>query len=294
MMGQGKKAIALIVLIVGLILLFNSLFVVKEWERVIKFRLGEIIQTDFTPGLHFKVPFINNVRKYDGRIMTLDSAPELYLTAEKKNVIVDSFVKWRIKSIASYYTAMGGDERRANQRLAQVVKDSLRGEFGKRSIQEVVSGERNEVMEIINVNANKVADELGIAVIDVRIKRIDLPDDISENVYRRMEAERDREAKDKRAKGAEEAERITADADRQRTILLAEAYSEAEQARGEGDGKAAEIYAKAYSQDAEFYSFYRSINAYSNAFRQKSDILVVQPDADFFRYFSDKNGIRKK
>ena len=286
-MDQTRKMLLLIVLLAAGVLASMSMFVVKEWERAILFRLGEIVRTDYKPGLHFKLPIVNNVRKYDGRIMTLDAEPERYLTAEKKNVIVDAFVKWRIGNVANYYTAMGGDESRANIRLSQIIKDGLRGEFGKRTIQEVVSGERREIMEVISLNADKLAQEFGINILDVRIKRIDLPEDISDNVYRRMEAERAREAKDKRAKGAEAAERIRAEADRERTVILAEAYREAEQTRGEGDAKAADIYARAFNQDPEFYSFYRSINAYRNSFSQKSDVLVLEPNTDFFNYFKN-------
>lgn len=292
-MDQARKMLVLLIIGAAILLSLFSLFTVKQWERVVMFRLGEIVRTDFTPGLHFKIPFIYNVRKYDGRIMTLDAEPERYLTVEKKNVIVDSFVKWRIDNVANYYTAMGGDEVRANIRLSQIIKDGLRGEFGKRTIQEVVSGERNQIMDVITENARSIAADFGITIIDVRIKRIDLPEDISENVYRRMEAERAREAKDKRAKGAEAAERIRAEADRRRTVILAEAYRDAEQLRGEGDAKSAEIYANAYKLDPEFYSFYRSINAYRAAFSQKSDVMVLEPDADFFKYFGDIRGAAK-
>jgi len=285
----GNKTLPLVLLIVVLILGWFSVFTVKEWERAILFRFGEIVKTDFKPGLHFMVPFMNNVKKFDGRVQTLDAEPERFLTAEKKNVIVDAFVKWRIDNVASYYTAMAGDEFRANVRLAQFIKDGLRAEFGKRTKQEVVSGERNEVMDVLSVNADTQARDFGIRVLDVRIKRIDLPPEISESVYRRMEAERDREAKDKRSKGFEVAERIRADADRQRTILLAEADRDAEQVRGEGDAKAAEIYAKAYNRNKEFYSFYRSLNAYRRTFNDENDVIVIGPDSEFFKYFKNPN-----
>lgn len=291
-MGQARTGL-LILLIAALVFAAFSVFTVKEWERAILFRFGEIVRTDFAPGLHFKWPLINNVRKFDGRIMTLDAEPERYLTAEKKNVIVDAFVKWRIEDVSKYYTAMGGDEVRANIRLSQIIKDGLRAEFGKRTIQEVVSGERKEIMAILAVNADTIAHNFGINVVDVRLKRIDLPEDISTSVYRRMEAERARVAKDLRSRGAEAAERIRADADRQRTVIIAEAYREAEQLRGEGDAKAAEIYANAFSKDPEFYSFYRSINAYQRAFSQKSDIMLLEPDNDFFKYFKDPRGTKR-
>jgi len=286
-MDQSKKLVLLVLGLAALMLAWSSMFTVKEWERAILFRFGEIVRTDYKPGLHFKIPLINNVRKYDGRILTLDADPERYLTAEKKNVIVDSFVKWKIDDVSAYYTALGGDSLRANLRLSQVIKDGLRSEFGKRTIQEVVSGERQEIMNVLTVNAERQTAELGIRVIDVRIKRIDLSSDVSNSVFRRMEAERDRTAKELRSQGAEAAERIRADADRQRTVALAEAYRDAEHIRGEGDAKAADIYAKAYNKDAEFYAFYRSINAYQSAFNNKSDVMVLKPDADFFKYFNN-------
>lgn len=288
-MARNKMAI-LIVLVLGVLGVLSSVFTVKEWERAILFQFGEVVRTDYQPGLHFKIPVINNVRKFDGRIMTLDAEPERYLTAEKKNLIVDAFVKWRIDDIKQYYTAMGGDADRANLRLSQIIKDGLRAEFGKRTIQEVVSGERKEVMEVLALNTETQARNFGIRVIDVRIKRIDLPEDISTSVYRRMEAERARVAKDLRSRGAEAAERIRADADRQRTVIVAEAYREAEQLRGEGDAKAADLYAAAFKRDPEFFAFYRSINAYRDSFKDKNDVLLISPDSDFFKYFKDARG----
>ena len=289
-MDQGKKLLLIVLVLGGLMLASGSMFTVKEWERAILFRFGEIVRTDYKPGLHFKIPFINNVLKFDGRILTLDAEPERYLTAEKKNVIVDSFVKWRIDDVATYFTAMGGDPMRANLRLSQIIKDGLRGEFGKRTIQEVVSGERKQIMDILTLNAENQAKEFGIKVVDVRIKRIDLSEDVSTSVFHRMEAERDRVAKELRSQGAEAAERIRADADRQRTVILAEAYREAEHIRGEGDARAAEIYAKAYNKNPEFYAFYRSINAYQSSFNNKSDVMVLEPDTDFFKYFNSMKG----
>jgi membrane protease subunit HflC len=289
-MDQGKKLLLIILALVVVVLASGSMFTVKEWQRAILFRFGEIVRTDYKPGLHFKIPFINNVRKFDGRILTLDAEPERYLTAEKKNVIVDSFVKWHIDDVAVYYTSMGGDPMRANLRLSQIIKDGLRGEFGKRTIQEVVSGERKQIMEILTLNAENQAKEFGIKVVDVRIKRIDLSEDVSTSVFHRMEAERARVAKELRSQGAEAAERIRADADRQRTVIVAEAYREAEQIRGEGDAKAADIYAKAYTKNPEFYAFYRSINAYKSTFNDKSDLMVLEPDTDFFKYFNNMKG----
>jgi membrane protease subunit HflC len=267
-----------------------SVFTIKEWERAILFRLGEIVRDDYTPGLHFKVPFINNVRKFDGRIQTLDVDPERFLTSEKKNVIVDSFVKWRIKDVGRYYTAVRGDVAQANLRLDQIIKDGLRGEFGKRTLKDTVSGDRAQIMNILTATANPLANEIGIEIIDVRIKRVDLPPDVSNSVFRRMQAERERVARDFRSRGAEAAERIRADADRQRTVIVAEAYRDSEQTRGEGDARAADIYAQAFGKNEEFFSLYRSLNAYRGVFGSRDDMLILQPDSDFFRYFGDRRG----
>lgn len=290
-MGQ-MKSIGIIVLIAAGVLVSLSLFTVKEYERAILFRFGEILRTDYDPGLHFKIPIINNVRKYDGRINTMDADPERYLTAEMKNLQVDAFVKWRIRDVGQYYMAMGGDEIRARDRLSQIIKDGLRAEFGKRTVQEVVSGDRTSMMRVLQAGADAQANSFGIEIIDVRLKRVDLPEDVSVSVYRRMEAERVRVATDLRARGAEAAERIRADADRQRTIILAEAYRESEDLRGGGDAGAADIYAGAFGKDPEFYSFYRSINAYRNSFKDRSDLMVIEPDSDFFKYFRDPRGGR--
>lgn len=280
------KLISGIVLIAFLIVANASVFTVDEREKAILFKLGEIVRTDYTPGLWFKTPFINNVKKFDARIQTLDAEPERYLTNEKKNVIVDSFVKWKIADVAKFYTATnGGDYAQANVRLSQIIKDGLRGEFGKRTIKEVISGERVEIMDILTKEANKQADAFGIDIVDVRIKRIDLAQDISDSVYRRMEAERQRTAKDFRARGAEAAEKIRAEADKRRTILLAEAFRDAEKIRGEGDAEAVKIYANAYGKDVEFYTLYRSLNAYKTTFSSKDDIMVLEPNTQFFKYF---------
>lgn len=264
----------------------NALFVVNQWETGIVFRLGEIVKSDLEPGLHVKTPFINNVRTFDKRVQTMDSQPERYLTGELKNLEVDSFVKWKVSNAQLFYTSMGGDYRLADMRLSQIVKDGLRAQFGSRTVQDVVSGDRVEVARIITELANKEASQFGIDIVDVRIKRIDLPRDISESVYRRMEAERQRVAADLRSLGGESAERIRADADRQRTIILAQAYREAEQTRGEGDGLSAEIYAKAYGKDKAFFSFYQSLNAYQDAFSNKSDMIILDPKTDFFKHFN--------
>jgi membrane protease subunit HflC len=267
-----------------------SFFIVEERELAVKFRLGEFDRADYTPGIYFKIPFINNVRKFDSRILTLDAEPERYLTFEKKNVIVDAFIKWRINDVANYYKTMGGDERRAGMRLSQVIKNGLRDEFGKRTIQEAISGERAEIMNVITEQIEEQAQQFGIEVVDVRIKRIELPPEVSGSVFDRMEAERARVAKDLRSRGAEAAERIRADADRQRTVLLAEAYRDAERIRGEGDAKSAEIYAQAFSKNDEFYSFYRSLDAYRNVFSNQEDVLVLDPESEFFKYFKNLSG----
>jgi len=286
-----SKGLGIIILLGAVIVLgMFSLFTVNEREKAILLRLGEIEKTDFAPGIHFKIPFINNIRKFDGRVLTMDAQPETFLTVEKKNVVVDAFVKWRIADESKFFTAMGGVESRTNTRLSQIVKDSLREEFARRTIQEVISGERAEIMDIATQTADVKSQEFGVKVIDVRIKRIDLKGEISDSVYDRMVAERARVAADFRAKGAEIAEKTRADADKQRTVLLAESYREAEQLRGQGDAMAADIYAKAYNQDAEFYSFYRSLLAYKESFKNKQDVMVIKPDTEFFRYFGDQEG----
>ncbi len=282
---NSRQILILVGLVVILVLGLSSVFTVDERELAIKFRLGKIVRADYAPGLHFKVPLINNVRKFDKRILTLDARPANYLTKEKKNVNVDFFVKWRIHDVVTYYKAMSGSERKAMERIYATINDGLRSEFGKRSIQEVISGERSEIMNTMTDEANRQLGKFGIAVVDVRVKRIDFSDTISDSVYRRMEAERLRVAKDFRSRGAEEAEKIRAKADKERTVLLAEAYKQAQTVRGEGDARAAEIYAKAYKQDPEFFSFYRSLQAYRSALGGKGDVLVLEPDSDFFSYF---------
>lgn len=289
-MSQTRIAAVGVLVLALLILGLFSVFTVAQYERAILFRLGEIVRDDFGPGLHFKVPFITSVRKFDARVQNMDAEPARYLTSEKKNVIVDAFVKWRIQNVSRFYTATGGDESRANIRLAQIVNNGLRDEFGKRTIQEVISGERGQVIEVLAVKANKQAEELGIHVVDVRVKRIDLPREVSTSVYQRMEAERTRVAKELRSQGAEAAERIRAEADRQRTILLAEAFRDAEKIRGEGDATASEVYAKAFGRNPEFYSLYRSLNAYTQVFANKDDVLIIEPNSEFFRYLKSAAG----
>lgn len=265
----------------------SSVYVVNQWQTGVVLRLGEIVKADVEPGLHFKTPFINNVRLFDSRLQTLDAAPEDYYTVEKKKLEVDSFVKWRIVDVKKFYTTMNGDNRLAGMRLGQIVQSGLRDEFGNRTVKEVISGERVEIAQKIKKTTDLQAESFGIEIEDVRIKRIDLAKDISESVYQRMNAERNREAKDLRSKGTETAEKIKADADRQRVVILADAYSEAEILRGEGDATAADIYAKAYSKDPEFYAFYHSMNAYQASFKDKSDVMVVDPKSDFFKYFNE-------
>jgi len=275
--------IAAVVILIGGLL---SIFIVDERELVLKFRLGEIVKSDYEAGIYFKIPFINNIKKFDKRILTLDARPAIYLTKEKKNVNVDFFVKWRINDVTTFYKSMsGGNERVAAERLYTVINEGLRDQFSKRTIKEVISGERDEIMNATTKVANEQVDKFGIELVDVRVKRIDFSEDISNSVYRRMEAERTRVAKDYRSRGAEAAEKIRADADRQRTVTLADAYREAEKTRGDGDAKAANIYAKAYSQDSEFYSFYRSLIAYKESFNEQNDMMVIDPSSDFFKYF---------
>ena len=268
----------------------NAVFVVSEFERAVLLEFGKVVRADIKPGLHFKLPIINEVRKFDARILTSDAPAERYLTLEKKAVIVDSFAKFRVENVQTFYTSTSGDERRAEDLLKERINDGLRGEIGKRSLYEVISGERDELMQVLRSNLNKVAsDELGVTVIDVRVKRIDLPSDVSQSVYNRMNTERDIEAREHRAKGQELALGIRADAEKQREVILAEAYSEAEKTRGEGDALAASIYASAFQKDEKFYEFYRSMTAYRNTFSNKGDVLLIQPDSDFFKYMNSNS-----
>jgi len=278
-----------IILALGVIVVFvlgSSLYTVNETQTAIKLRLGEIVKVEKEPGLKFKMPFVNNVVKFDDRIQTLDAPAERFLTGEKKNVIVDSYVKWRITDAEQFYKSTGGNIARTNNRLAQIIKTGLKSEFSKRTIAEVVSGERSEIMNNITRLAKKDVTEFGIEVVDVRIKRIDLSQEVSNSVYRRMQAERERVAKDFRSKGAEEAEKIRANADRERTIIVADAYSNSEKIRGEGDATSANNYAKAYNNNPEFYSFYRSLESYKKSFAKQNDILVLNPNTEFFRHFN--------
>ncbi|MCH7743229.1 MAG: protease modulator HflC [Proteobacteria bacterium] len=275
------------IVVAAAILGMNSVFIVTEMERAVLLEFGKVVRADIPPGLHFKFPIINEVRKFDSRVQTLDAPAERYLTLEKKALIVDSFAKYRVSDVQTYYTSTSGDERRAKELLKQRINEGLRNEISKRTLHEVVSGERDELMEVLMTNLNKVAEqELGVTIVDVRVKRIDLPPEVSQSVYDRMNTERDIEAREHRAKGEELAVGIRADADRQREVVLAEAYSRAEQIRGEGDATAAATYASAYNKDKEFYRFYRSMSAYQRTFSNKSDILLVNPNSDFFRYLN--------
>ncbi|MCH8257471.1 MAG: protease modulator HflC [Proteobacteria bacterium] len=278
------------VVLAAAVLGMNSVFIVTEIERAVMLEFGKVVRADISPGLHFKLPFINDVRKFDSRVMTLDAPAERYLTLEKKALIVDSFAKYRVTDVQKYYTSTSGDERRAKELLKQRINEGLRNEISKRTLHEVVSGERDELMAVLMQRLNEVAEaELGVTVVDVRVKRIDLPPEVSQSVYDRMNTERDIEAREHRAKGQELAVGIRADADRQREVVLAEAYSNAEQIRGEGDAQAAATYAAAYNKDKEFYRFYRSMSAYQRTFSNKSDILLVNPNSDFFRYLNKSN-----
>jgi len=279
--------IILVLAVLVAILLSSSLYTVKETQVALKLRLGEIVSIENDPGLKFKTPFVNNVVWFDKRIQTLDSAAESFLTVEKKNLVVDSFVKWRIVDTQKFYISTGGVLAQANLRLAQNNQDALRSEFSKRTIIEVVSDEREAIMASVKSKLKEIAeDEYGIEVVDVRIKRIELSQEVRNSVYSRMETERKGLANKYRSEGAEEAEKIQAFADKERTIILANAYRDSEKIRGEGDAISASNYAKAYSQDADFYSFYRSLESYKKSFNEQGDILVLNPDSEFFRHFN--------
>jgi len=286
---MSNRIVVLLVLVVGLVFVgSNSIYILNEMERGVLLRLGKVVNPDIATGLHLKLPFMEEVRIFDGRVLTVDAPAERFLTLEKKALIVDSFAKFKIKKVEKYYTATSGDQRRAEELLKQRINNGLRNEISKRTLHEVVSGERDELMEVLVASLNEVADaELGVEVVDVRVKRIDLPQEVSQSVYNRMNTERDIEAKEHRAKGQELAVGIRADADKQREVILAEAYSEAESLRGEGDAEAAATYAQAFNQDKEFYKFYRSMAAYKRTFSDKNDMLILDPNSDFFSYLKD-------
>ncbi|MFK7814782.1 MAG: protease modulator HflC [Gammaproteobacteria bacterium] len=280
-----NSKIFLVILAALVVGFFSFTYQVDERETALKLKFGKVDKANIEPGLHWKIPIMNMIEKYDNRILTLDVPPTEFPTSEKKYVKVDFFAKWRISDVEKYYLATSGVEAKANSRLEQILIDGLKNEFGTRTIQEVVSGERAEIMDVIQVQSNDESKNFGIEVVDVRVSKIDLPENVSDSVYKRMRAERDRVAKDFRARGKEQAEVLRATADKQRTVILANAYNEAQQVKGEGDAKSAEIYAQAFNQDPEFYSFTRSLKAYVNTFNSNNDVLIMEPDSEFFRYF---------
>jgi modulator of FtsH protease HflC len=284
-MNQNKIVLGFVAVLI--FFWMTCVFTVSQTEKAIKFKLGSIVKSDYDAGLHFKLPLIHKIKKFDSRIQTMVSKPERFLTAEKKNVIVDSFVKWRIDDVTTFYTVVAGDVDQANLRLDQIIKDAFRGEFSKRSIKQLVSTDRQIIREILIKNSKAVAAALGVDIVDVQVMRIDLPDEVSTSVYRRMEAERERVAREFRSQGAEAAERIRANADRQRVVTLANAFKNAEKLRGEGDAKSADIYAQAYGGNAEFFSFYRSLNAYKKTFAN-SGTMVMDSNSEFFKYFKNQ------
>ncbi|MCB1986296.1 MAG: protease modulator HflC [Burkholderiales bacterium] len=276
------------VVVVGFLLATSAIYIVDQRQQAILFQLGEVVDVKTEPGLYFKIPIAQNVRFFEKRILTMDAEePERFITSEKKNVLVDLFVKWRIVDVKQYFISVRGDESLAQIRLAQTINASMRDEFGNRTVHDVVSGERDVIMEVMRQKADVDARSIGVEVIDVRLKRVDLPQEVSESVYRRMEAERKRVANELRSTGAAESEKIRADADRQREVILAEAYRDAQKTMGEGDKSAAAIYAEAFQKDPEFYSFWRSMDAYTNSFKHKNDMLVLEPSSDFFKYLKN-------
>jgi membrane protease subunit HflC len=285
----NRAFLGLIALAVVVIALAMSAFTVRETERAIKFRFGEIVRSDYKPGLHFMAPLVNNVRKFERRIVTNNYETEQFLTSEGKILRIDFYIKWRIEDVSRYYQATGGDEEIAAGRLGSIAKDGIKGVIARRTIQQVVAAERAEFTgEILKITQGPVTG-LGVVLVDVRVKKIDLPDEVSESVFLRMRADFDRQAKELRARGAESAEKLRAEADRQRTEILAEGYRDAEIIRGEGDAKAADTYARAYERNAEFYSFHRSLQAYRRSIGTENDVLVISPDSDFFKYLNRSN-----
>jgi membrane protease subunit HflC len=287
---MNKGLAALLYCLVGvMIVVFTSMFIVDQRQNAIVFRLGEVVAIKKEPGLYFKVPLLDNVRYFDVRILTIDTPePALFLTSEKKNVQVDLFIKWRISDVRQYYISIvggGGGETQAQTRLLQTINEGLRAEFGRRTVHDVVSGERDKIMDLMRQKASEDASKIGIEVLDVRLKRVDLPEAVTDSVYQRMTAERTRVANELRSTGSAESEKIRAEADKQRAFIIADAYRDAQKIKGEGDGKAAAIYAKAYEQNPEFYTFYRSLDAYKAGFKSKGDVLVLDPNSDFFKYF---------
>lgn len=286
-----KNVLSLIGLLALVTLLSSSLYIVNQYERAVVLRFGALVKSDVQPGIHFKMPLTDKVRRFDGRLLTADMSPESFYTVENKRLVVDSYIKWRIKDVDTYYRTTSGDERLAADRLSQRVADGLRNQFGRRTLHDVVSGKRDELMAELKTTINESANTLlGIEVIDIRVKRIDFPPEVSQSVFARMAADREKEAREYRAQGKEQAEVIRADADRQKVVLEANAFRDAERLRGEGDAKAAAIYAGAYNKDPEFYAFIRSLNAYKKSFSGKEDLMVLDPKSDFFRYLNDPQG----
>lgn len=281
---MGKFNLLLAALVIVAIGVGMAVFTVNEREHALKFRFGEIIRDQYDPGLHFKIPVVNNIVKLSNQVLTRYNPPEEFLTAELKNLRVDFFIKWRIIQPGEFYRSTRGDERVAAMRLVEIVKDGLRGEFARRTVQEVVSLERAEMMDAMLARATQAAGTLGIEIIDIRVKRIDLPDEVSDSVFNRMRQERARVAADWRARGVERSDQIRADADRQQVVIRAEARRDADRIRGDGDARATEIYAAAYTRNPEFYAFFRSMEAYRASIGGDGDILVLEPNSDFFRY----------
>ena len=289
-----KSQIVLAIIVVLFLLVSSSLYIVDQRQKAIVFQLGEVVSVIESPGLYFKIPMVQNVRFFDSRILTMDAEePDRFITSGKKNVLVDLFVKWRIVDVKQYYISVRGDEALARVRLAQTVNSSLRDEFGNRTVHEVVSGQRDKIMEIMRQKADADARNIGVEVVDVRLKRVDLPKEVSESVYRRMEAERKRVANELRSTGFADSEKIRSNADRQREVILAKAYRDAQKTKGEGDAKATRIYAEAFQKNPEFYSFYRSLEAYKQSFQNKSDMMVLEPNSEFFKYLKNPGGSRK-
>ncbi len=284
-MNKTLQRIGIPILVLAIIG-YVSAFKVDQWENAVVFKFGEIVRTGLGPGLHFMIPLVNTVQKFDMRLLNLDQDPQRFLTSEKKDVIVDYYVKWRIGDLDSFYTSTRGDMQRAELLLSQKINGALREEFGKRTVQEVVASERGMVMNQVQDRLDRLTDDLGVDVVDVRTMRIDLPENVSSSVYSRMRAERDRVARDFRARGAEAAERIRANSDREREVILANAYREAQTIRGEGDAQAAEIYANVFNRNPEFYSFYRSLGVYRSGFDGENSILLLKPDSELFQYFN--------
>lgn len=288
---SSKGLLSIVALLIGLVVASNSVYVITEYQRGVVLQFGRLVKADVPPGIHFKLPFAEKVRKFDGRLLTADMTPESFFTVENKRLVVDSYIKWQVKDVETYYKATNGDEATAENRLAQRVADGLRNQFGRRTLHDVVSGKRDELMSEITASINIDAIKLlGIEVKDIRVKRIDFPPEASQSVFARMAADREKEAREYRSQGKEQAEVIGADADKQRAILEANAYRDAERIRGDGDAKAAAIFSEAYNKDPEFYSFVRSLNAYRLTFNGKDDLMVVDPKSEFFRYLKDPQG----